>query len=106
VNGSTNYVDPAVSGMATFVNICVGDVVGVAGTVSSPHRHRQPRHQRDRVSPAKTTHQPPGVFGTVASVNGSSMSGTCGTAGDTFTLVDGLNATHPSESHSVWARLG
>ena len=86
VNGSTSYVDPAVSGTPSFVNVCVGDVVGVTGTVSSTTDTVNPA-TKVVVSPAKTMHQPSGVFGTVASVNGSSMAGACGIAGDMFTLT-------------------
>jgi hypothetical protein len=61
VNGSTTYADPAVSGTPTFANVCVGDVVGVAGTVSSATDTVNPA-TKVSIAPVGTTHQPHGGY--------------------------------------------
>lgn len=72
VTDATNFVQKNVTG-ASFANVCVGDVAGAIG-VDSLYTLAA-----DSVSVrvAKDTH----VFGSVTSVNGSSDSSACGTAG-------------------------
>jgi len=84
VSTSTTFVDPAVS-TPSFADVCVGGLVGALGTVSGDTVTATTVY----LAPLQTPPKPHGVFGTVASVNGSNGTGSCGTAdaaGD-FTLT-------------------
>ncbi len=92
---TTTFVESGVS-TPSFVNVCVGSLVGATGTETS-----------DTVTatkvfvaptPTRTPPGPQGAFGTVASVNGSSTSGSCGVAdtAGTFTITGWRNSATTS----------
>ena len=96
VDPSTVFSDKGVTG-PSFANVCVGELVFAKGTVTGttvaatnvfvvpPHKDDD-KHKHD-------DHR--GVFGTVASVNGVTDPGTCGSPGATgaFTLTAWKNTT-------------
>ena len=79
LSATTNFVDPEIA-TPTYANVCVGELVGAAGSVSN-----------DTVAATTVYVAPPalprphGIFGTVTSAGGSTTTGVCGTAGDTTT---------------------
>jgi hypothetical protein len=83
-----------VGGAALAVGLAAGGY-GVANATSSGSStgHKSQPHQPS--SSRGNWHRPPGAFGQVASVNGSSSSGACGTAGTAgaFTLTPRKGAT-------------
>ncbi len=74
VGGSTAFVQPGARA-ASFADVCVGSAVGAVGTSPS-----QGTLDATVVLLAPTPIATSGAFGTVASVNGSSTPGTCGTS--------------------------
>lgn len=101
VDPSTTFTEHGITA-ATFLNVCVGEFVAAKGTVADPvvtatevfilpalhhdHKDRGKKHE------GRGDHR--GAFGTVASVNGGSATGTCGSAGlpGSFTIT-GRNGT-------------
>jgi hypothetical protein len=86
VSTTTTFEEHGVT-TPTFANVCVGDKVGAFGIVSSGTVAATAVF----VTPPK----PPVVFGTVASVNGTTTAGTCGTAdtAGTFALTGAHSTT-------------
>ncbi|HVA02675.1 MAG TPA: hypothetical protein VMU64_02925 [Acidimicrobiales bacterium] len=86
---ATTFNEHGMTG-ATFANVCVGAKVGAFGLISSGTVTATAVF----VTPPPTP-KPHAVFGTVASVNGTSTNGFCPLAGSTgvFTLTEGQNKT-------------
>ena len=76
----------------TFANVCVGEKVGAVGTISSATVTATGVFIAPPPIPKPPIPKPQGVFGTVASVNGSSTPGACGVADTTGTFT--LTAFH------------
>ena len=90
VGASTTFVEPGVSS-PSFADVCVGEMAGALGTVSSGTVSATSVF----VAPVRSRPTLQGVFGTVTSVNGSSTAGTCGVAGTAgaFTVATWRNTT-------------
>jgi hypothetical protein len=82
VTPSTTFIEPGVS-TPSFANLCVGDVVGAVGSVSNDIVTASKVY----VFPPKTPPVPHGTFGTVTTVNDTTVAGTCGTAAATGTFT-------------------
>jgi hypothetical protein len=89
VDTSTTFVSPGVVG-PTFVNVCVGDLVGARGTISDGTVTATTVFVAPVVAPPSLS----GAFGTVTSVNGTTTAGTCGVAdtAGTFTVTDPIQS--------------
>ena len=86
VTGATTFLEQGMTG-ASFVNVCVGVTVFAKGTVTGT------TVDATNVAIAKARHQEEhhhGVFGTVASVNGVSTAGACGTGTSGVFTVTGM----------------
>ncbi|MGD0380033.1 MAG: hypothetical protein ABSC30_08615 [Acidimicrobiales bacterium] len=88
VSTTTTFSEKGVSA-PTFVNVCVGEKVGAFGMISSGTVSATSVF----VTPPPTP-KPHAAFGTVASVNGTSTTGTCGVAATAGTFT--LNGFHSS----------
>jgi cyclophilin family peptidyl-prolyl cis-trans isomerase len=86
VSTTTTFSEHGVSA-PTFANLCVGEEVGAFGMISSGTVTATSVF----VTPPPTP-KPHAVFGTVASVNGTTAAGTCGTADTAGTFI--LDAAH------------
>jgi hypothetical protein len=92
VHGTTDTVDVSTTSTfsehgvtsPSFANVCLGEKVGAVGTISSSTVTATGVFIAPPPMP-----KPQGVFGTVASVNGSAAAGACGVADSagTFTLT-------------------
>ncbi len=90
VSTTTTFVAPDAS-TPSFANVCVGDLAGAVGAVTDD----TVTATKVFVAPTPTAPRPHGAFGTVASVNGSTVAGTCGVSGAAgdFTLMTWRDTT-------------
>ena len=88
VSPTTTFSEHGVTA-PSFANVCVGEKVGAVGTISSATVTATGVFMTPPPMPKPPLPKPQGVFGIVASVNGSTTAGACGLAGTagTFTLA-------------------
>ena len=79
LTSTTNFVENGVTA-PTYANVCVGGMVGAAGTITGTAVTASTVYVNPPATPQTT-----GFFGTVTSAGGSTTQGKCGTAGNTTT---------------------